>query len=499
VSCVAFSPDGVRILTASRDGTARLWETATGRAVGVMQGHTAEVNEAAFDADGARIVTASYDFSIRLWDAHDCKEIAAFKDHGGHTWQVTFCSDGTGILSASDDGARIIDAAAGREFLVIATTGKPKSVDFAPDGVTILTHSHEAVQLWSVETGREIGALDPDLSYTCARLSADGSAIATGHINGSVALWETSSLTPLIVCKGHSEMVTDVAFSPDGARLATVSLDKTVRVWDARDGTEIARLEGRPLSAEHPLPSPSNGVGFNFDGTRIIAVEEFRTMVWDAQAPFKLDLQIEIGLVREASFSPDGNFIIAAIHGGSAIMFDVKSGEQLRTFSGHASYVGTAAFSPEMGRIVTGSSDNTARIWDRERGNEIAVLQGHSGTVTSARFSPDGNLVVTASEDGTVRVWDVLDTRAVVARRSVALAAGLANGIGRRSTGELDDLLMQDAPDDLYAAACGKLQELEPNMPVWVSILRGAARPDCYRSPTQRLRAAGVDVPQSGE
>jgi len=121
VLSATFSPDGARIITASWDGTARLWDAATGQKVAVLRGQAAAVRRASFSPDGACIVTASSDGTARLWDTTTGQEIAALRGHIGEVNSVSFSPDGGSIVTASSDGtARLWDAATGQEIARIA-------------------------------------------------------------------------------------------------------------------------------------------------------------------------------------------------------------------------------------------------------------------------------------------------------------------------------------------------------------------------------------------
>ena len=120
VLSAAFSPDGARIVTASRDKTARIWDAATGKQIAVLRGHENPVLSAAFSPDGARIVTASGDKTARIWDAATGKQIAVLRGHEDTVNSAAFSPDGTRIVTASDDKtARIWDAASGKEITVL--------------------------------------------------------------------------------------------------------------------------------------------------------------------------------------------------------------------------------------------------------------------------------------------------------------------------------------------------------------------------------------------
>ena len=116
----AFSPDGARIVTASGDQTARIWDAATRQGVAVLRGHQGDVHSAAFSPDGSRIVTASDDKTARIWDAATGQEIAVLRGHEGVVNSAAFSPDGSRIVTASGDRtARIWDAATGKEIAVL--------------------------------------------------------------------------------------------------------------------------------------------------------------------------------------------------------------------------------------------------------------------------------------------------------------------------------------------------------------------------------------------
>ena len=104
VWCAAFSPDGRRIVTASHDGTARVWDSSIGGELAVLKGHRGSVYSASFSPDGKTIVTASEDATARVWDSADGRELAALKAHTGLLNCASFSPDGKQIVTASYDG-----------------------------------------------------------------------------------------------------------------------------------------------------------------------------------------------------------------------------------------------------------------------------------------------------------------------------------------------------------------------------------------------------------
>ncbi|CCA76159.1 related to WD40-repeat protein (notchless protein) [Serendipita indica DSM 11827] len=162
--------------------------------------------------------------------------------------------------------------------------------------------------------------------------------------------------------RGDQGSIWAVAFSPDGSRIISGSLDKTIRVWDSDTGQAL----GEPLRGhEHGVTT----VGFSPDGSLIVSGSEDKTIrLWEMDTGRPL-------------------------------------GEPLR---GHEDCVAVVAFSPDSSQIVSGSWDRTIRLWDVETGQPLGEpFQGHESSVNSVAFSPDGSRIASASDDRTIRLWEV--------------------------------------------------------------------------------------------
>ena len=401
----AFSPDGARIVTASVDDTARIWDVANGKEITVLRGHEGAVRSAAFSPDGARIVTASDDKTARIWDAATGKEITVLRGHEDRVLSAAFSPDGARIVTASSDNtARIWDAATGKDITVLRghEGNVLYSAAFSPDGARIVTASSDnTARIWDAATGKEITVLRRHESFVqSAAFSPDGTRIVTASDDKTARIWDAANGKEITVLRGHEDRVFSAAFSPDGARIVTASWDNTARIWDAATGKEITVLRGHESQVWSAAFSP--------DGARIVTASVDDTArIWDAANGKEITvLRGHQGDVRSAAFSPDGARIVTASWDNTARIWDVATGKDITVLRGHEDTVRSAAFSPDGARIVTASDDKSARIWDAATGNEITVLRGHQGDVLSAAFSPDGTRIVTASWDKTARIWD---------------------------------------------------------------------------------------------
>jgi WD40 repeat protein/serine/threonine protein kinase len=409
VRSAAFSPDGLRIVTSALDKTARIWDAATGREIMVLNGHEDRLRNAAFSPDGRRIATASYDKTARIWDAATGRELLTLAGHSGVVYTAAFSADGRRVLTASyDKTARIWDAGTGREILRInSPAGGFSCAAFSPDGSRIVTASEDTTaRVWDSTTGREVMLLGGnEQGVLSAAFSPDGDRIVTAGNDETVRVWEVKTGREILLIKAHALAVTGVAFSPDGLRVVSSSDDTTARIWNTVASGEIRRLIGHAQG----LP----GADFSPDGRRVATASSDRTArIWDTASGAQLQvLNGHTELILSAEFSPDGKYVATASDDRTARIWNAATGEQLKVLSGHALQVEGAAFSPDGRRIVTASYDKTGRIWDAQSGRELVMLQGHTGPLDWAVFSPDGRSVVTSSTDQTARIWDAASGR----------------------------------------------------------------------------------------
>ena len=257
-------PDGQRIVTASRDGTACIWDAVGGQQLVVLKGHKDVVVSAAFSPDGTRIVTASYDKTARIWDAASGKQLLKLEGHKGGVWKAAFSPDGTQIVTASqDNSARIWNATTGAQVVVLSETAEHQGheggvwdAQFSPDGKRIVTASEDTKAIiWNAATGEPIG--EPlkgheDVVLTAA-FNFDGSLIVTASQDGTAQLWDAGTGEKFTTLSGHEGGVLSAAFSPDGAHIVTASFDKTARIWDTASGNKKLVLPGQRHCGTRPL------------------------------------------------------------------------------------------------------------------------------------------------------------------------------------------------------------------------------------------------------
>jgi WD40 repeat protein len=409
VHTAVFSPDGTRVVTASEDKTARLWDANTGQPIGQPMQHDESVTSASFSPDGTRVVTASSDGTARLWNANTGQPIGQPMHHDGAVNSAGFSPDGTRVVTASaDKTARLWDAHTGQPVgNSLQLDGSANTACFSPNGTRIVTACGTAddkmscAQVWDARTGQPVGQpMRHDDAVISACFSPDGGLVLTASYDDTARLWNAATGQPVGQPMRLQDEVLSASFSPDGTRVVTASQDRTAHLWDAHTGQPI----GEPMVQTYEI----NSVRFSPDGTRVVtACWDKTARLWDAYTGRPIgEPMLQEGCVNSASFSPDGTRLVTASDDYRARIWDVRICQPMPLLLRHGAAVASARFSPDGTRVITASSDQTACLWDAHTGQAMGQPMRHDDQVLSAAFSPDGNLAATASLDKTARLWD---------------------------------------------------------------------------------------------
>jgi WD40 repeat protein/serine/threonine protein kinase len=234
------------------------------------------------------------------------------------------------------------------------------------------------------------------------KYSPDGKRMASASLDGTVRLWDLATGQLLRTFAGHAGGATGVAFSPkDDRKLASTGWDGTVRIWDATTGEEVDSLNCGLLNWD---------VAYSPGGKRIVAAGSDGTVrVWDLTTQERVEWRGgHRSAVRRVVFSPDGKRLASTGEDRKVNIWDATAtnGRVICSLVGHRDLVVGAAFSPDGKYLATASFDRTVRIWDITTGQPAGILKGHDGVIWGVAFSPDGRSVASSSDDPGVKLWD---------------------------------------------------------------------------------------------
>lgn len=264
---VAFSPDGQWIATGGFGRVARCFDARTGQTKKQYAGHMAGINAVAFSPDGQTLATGSWDKTVRLWNVATGKGLLTLKGHTDRVFGVAFSPDGKTVASCGvDQTARVWNTASGEERLVLTGhTDAVECVTYSPDGKTIVTAGWDAtLRLWDASTGRQLAELEGPSQQIGVGFSPDGKMLASlsdpvddsqGTLSSMLIFWDVAERKQLAMIPAHSARSYSVLFTPDGKKVITSSLDRTIKVWDVATRRNTATFTSVPSDGDKaPVP-----------------------------------------------------------------------------------------------------------------------------------------------------------------------------------------------------------------------------------------------------
>jgi WD40 repeat protein len=406
---------GQWLVSGGLDRQVRVWDSASGKELRVLTGHTEAVWWVAFSPDGKRLATGSAREAI-LWDTSNFQLPQRLLFPAG--W-VGFTPDGKTLLTApannplrEDHLVLRWDVATGKQRgrFTLPTSGDWANYALSPDGKELFAlrsavQVEAFVHVYDAETGQERAPQRADCGcpLSCVTVSPDGRLLATGSSDSAtttVGIFDLATGKQQTRWSGHGDCVRAVAFSPDGKLLASSGADGIVRLREVETGKVRWVFRADPKYAY--------GLAFSPDGTMLASGGKDRTArLWDVRSGRLLRAFFghEDG-VEGVAFSPDGKVLATASYDRTVRLWDVATGWQLAVLTGHTDRVRCVAFHPGGRLLASGALDRTVRLWDLTTGQVRQVLTGHTGEVVKLAWRADGRVLVSCGGlDGTLPMW----------------------------------------------------------------------------------------------
>ncbi|GJJ73271.1 hypothetical protein EMPS_05629 [Entomortierella parvispora] len=328
---LAFSSSGLQIASGSMDTTIRIWEWQQESAPSrILRGHSSEVNAVAFSPDGHWLSSASDDMTVRVWDLDLNSVMCTFEGHEDEAWCTAWSLDGQQVASGGKDGAVNLWQTAFGEF---------------------------ERQLWR---GRE---------PVCSLVYAPDGKRLVAAVGNDILIWDLLAGGDPTVLEGHTGDVRAVSFSRNEQWIASVSLDKSVGIWNGRTGAPVRKLYGS-------------------DPGYVLAVA-----FWNDQEIISLDWR---GMLR---------FWALGSGAARADMLGIVTGPMAE---GHRDLVETVAYSPDGKKVLTGGPDRCIREWNAETG-ETKIVTTTQTDILHIAFSPENRQVAVVALDDIPILFEQVD------------------------------------------------------------------------------------------
>ena len=317
-------------------------EDFTWQCIRTLTGHKNSVSSVAISPDGQTLASGSADSTIKLWNLK------------------------TGAL---------LHTLTGHKYSVV-------SVAISPDGLTLASGSYDkTIKLWNLKTGALLHTLTGHEDHVSSvAISPDGLTLASGSYDKTIKLWNLKTGALLRTLTGNESFVRSVAISPDGLTLASGSVDSTIKLWNLKTGDLLRTLTGHESSVVSVAISP--------DG---LTLASGSSAISSSSFLFK-------------SISPDG-LTLGSVD-STIKLWNLKTGDLLRTLTGHEEAVVSVAISPDGQTLASGSEDKTIKLWNLKTGDLLRTLTGHENYVYSVAISPDGQTLASGSADNTIKLWE---------------------------------------------------------------------------------------------
>jgi len=450
---LCFSPDGSTLAEGSADGRLWLWSLGSGYGADDLWSHGAAVSALAFSRDGRYLASGDVSGCILIWELASGRALQTLQGHQGAIYRLRFSEQGQWLVSSGEDRiAQCWQLTTGERWQGVQGRGiaQIKDVQFLaeapepphpPTAIALGLEEHNLI-VWDLSTGRPRWVVPSEADFTAVMgLSQDGEMVAHSRHDGSIELWAVANPQQQCHLQDPQTLVTTLAFSHDGALLATAG-DYRVNLWALSSGTKLRTLHcqrqpvmccqvssdgqwlmtghrdqgirlwqmasGQFMAQFHPGSGQPQSVQVMTANRDWLASggEDHTVRLWSIDHPDHCRSWADHEApITALSLSPQGQWLVSGDEDARLQVRSLDLEQPSYPLEGHTRAISALAISADERWLASGSRDRTVRLWNLETATSVLTLEGHHRRIQSLVFSPDGHHVLSGSPDGVVRLW----------------------------------------------------------------------------------------------
>ncbi|MEM7102251.1 MAG: WD40 repeat domain-containing protein [Bacteroidota bacterium] len=413
----AFSPDGTKLAIVDESKRAvRIIDLLTKKELFRFHGHLDNIMEVNFSPASDKIISASLDGTARIWNLTTKTPRWTISSTPSLFIDASVSPDGKLIATAEGAGIVKVWDLSSHEELFSLKGPKEKSVQtitFSPDGNYIGASYDKTAIIWDITSKKEIAVSDELSSLIVGiDISKDNKIAILATLYDDLIIWdiETQHQSEISVDIRVGERIEDIAYSSNGDFFAA-GASKSVVFWEVLEG----KLQNEFRAYEHI--NTVTAIDFNHQNNRLVSCDQYEIKIWefnDTGGDVKTIRRLSSHWFTDVEFSPSGQHILSTATDKTIMVLDAETLEFVDTLTGHTRKVTGAAWSPDGETITSWSQDNTIRKWDRTSGQEKPGFNGLTGELSFVVTSADSKYLLTGQfDDMKAKLWD-LETQKVI-------------------------------------------------------------------------------------
>jgi WD40 repeat protein len=426
IKAVAITPDGQKLISASKDQTLIIWDLITGNQLKTLIGHTSHVLTLAITPDSKYVASGSADESIRIWNLDTGNlEKVLIGHHDTRINKIRLTNDGKYLISSADDNKLILwnlitgeECAFGQDFSNVSSL-----FTITPDDKKIISTCNDTIKVWDLSINQRVEVIDK-VNFTFTKkinlnshtktvnqvVSIPSSQlIITGSSDATVKIWNFITGEEIKTLTGHHSAITVIKVTPDNQQIISISVDGIVKSWDLNTYTEIRSFQINLLDI--CVVSPDGKQIVSAAGNGIIKIWDLLTSQEIKSFTIQRNNILKKEYINAWAITSNGKQIIVSLR---SIQWDIKStlaiwdlatGQEI-ILQRHNEYVSVITITSDNQYLISGSSDETIKIWNLATREEIRTLPAPA-RISALAVNSNSQQVIASSCDGSTIVWDI--------------------------------------------------------------------------------------------